>query len=213
MNPCRQSDQRHSEAGGITIVVALMLLVLLTVAAVAMSRNSLREIVTSGFTRQGAMARNLADSGIEWGIYWIDLDNSTTASSTALKMANLADGLLDDELLLSGKPRDISTFVAGTSSASDVYTPGGSLVADLTLPTPAGVTAGYTLGLTRMGKLPVVMTSQGSGTNAFSPSSGSENKNAPDLWAIRGDAQVIQGGITFIHAREAWVSTPIRSKK
>src|ERR1035437_102355 len=185
MNSQKHRDLRHSEAGGITIVVALMLLVLLTVAAVAMSRNSLREIVTSGFTRQGAMARNAADSGIEWGIYWIDVDNSKSVGSpTALMMGPLADGLLHDELQLSGKARDVATFVAGTSNPNDVYSPGtASLVADLTLPTPPGVTAGFNLGLTRMGKLPIAMTSQGAGTNSFTPAAGSVNKNAPDLWA------------------------------
>ena len=210
MNSQKHRDLRHSEAGGITIVVALMLLVLLTVAAVAMSRNSLREIVTSGFTRQGAMARNVADSGIEWGVYWIDLDNSTTAGTTALKMANLSDGLLKDTTL-SGKARDVATFVPGTSNPLDTYSPGASLQADLTLPTPAGVTEGFTLGMTNMGKLPITMMSQGAGTNAFTPAAGSDNKNAPDLWAIRSDAQVIQGGMTFIHAREAWISTPVRT--
>jgi hypothetical protein len=212
MTSHRHRELRPSEAGGITIVVALMLLVLLTVAAVAMSRNSLRDIVTSGFTRQGAMARNVADSGIEWGIYWIDLDNSTTAGVTALKLDNLANGLLGDTTL-SGKPRDVATFVPGVSNPADIYSPGGVPPADLMLPTPAGVTEGFTLGLTYMGKLPITMMSQGSGTNAFTPAAGTDNKNAPDLWAIRSDAQVNQGGITFIHAREAWVSTPVRSSK
>ncbi len=212
MNSQRHRDLRPSEAGGITIVVALMLLVLLTVAAVAMSRNSLRDIVTSGFTRQGAMARNAADSGIEWGIYWIDLENSATAGVTALKMANLAAGLLSDTTL-SGKARDVDSFVPGTSNPNDVYSPGSTPPADLMLPTPAGVTAGFTMGMTNMGKLPITMMSQGSGTNAFTPAAGTENKNAPDLWAIRSDAQITQGGMTFVHAREAWISTPVRSSK
>lgn len=212
MTSHRHRDSRPAEAGGITIVVALMLLVLLTVAAVAMSRNSLRDIVTSGFTRQGAMARNVADSGIEWGIYWIDLENSKTATVTALKMANLTDGLLLDTTL-SGKPRDVNSFVPGTSSASDTYSPGGTPPVDLMLPTPAGVAEGFTVGLTYMGKLPITMMSQGSGTNSFTPAAGTDNKNAPDLWAIRSDAQVNQGGMTFVHAREAWVSTPARPSK
>lgn len=204
MTSCRQRGLRRSEAGGITIVVALMLLVLLTIAAVAMSRNSLREIVTSGFARQGAMARNVADSGIEWGIYWIDGDNTATAADSALKMANMKAALLLDSTL-SGVARDVTA-----TDPTTTYSPGGSLQADLTLPGPAGVTAGFTLGMTRMGKLPITMMSQGSGTNAFTPAAGSENKNAPDLWAIRSDAQVNQGGMTFIHAKEVWISTPVQ---
>lgn len=209
MTSHRHRQLRPSEAGGITIVVALMLLVLLTVAAVAMSRNSLRDIVTSGFTRQGAMARNVADSGIEWGIYWIDLENATTATFTALRMGNLANGLLNNTAL-SGVAKDVTS---PNPNAPLDYTPGGTPPADLMLPPPAGVTEGFTLGLTAMGKLPITMMSQGSGTNAFTPAAGTENKNAPDLWAIRSDAQVSQGGMTFVHAREAWISTPVRSSK
>jgi hypothetical protein len=200
MSDRRQRGQRHSQAGGITIIVALMLLVLLTVAAMAMSRNSLREIVTSGFTRQGAMARNVADSGVEWSIHWIDLANSQAATGTALKLNTLRTALLKDDTL-AGRAKDII-------SGGD-YSPGGTLQAALTLPGPTGVTQGYTIGLTRMGKLPIVNMSQGTGSGGFTPASGGPLLLAPDLWAIRSDAQVNQGSVTFIHAREVWVSTPV----
>ena len=207
MNSCRHRDLGQPEAGGITIIVALMLLVLLTIAAVGMSRNSLREIVTSGFTRQGAMTRNVADSGIEWSIYWIYSENAKAATGTmAPKLAALktAFGL---DFGLAGVAKDVNS---SNPSAPSNYAPGGSLDPDFTLPSPTGVTAqGYTLGMTAMGKLPIVDTSQGSGSGAFAPGSGKKNLNAPDLWAIRSDAQVIQGGITFIHAKEAWISTPV----
>ena len=191
-----------SQAGGITILVSLMLLVLLTIAAVGMSRNSFREIVTSGFSRQGAMTRNVADSGIEWSIHWIDLENGKLATSgAALQLNTLKTTLLADETL-AGIAKDIST--------GGDYTPGGTLQSDLKLPGPTGVTQGFTLGLTRMGKLPVTDISQGSGSGAFTPASGGPLRQAPDLWAVRSDAQVQQGSVTFIHAKEAWISTPVQ---
>ena len=148
-----------SQSGGITILVSLMLLVLLTIAAVGMSRNSFREIVTSGFSRQGAMTRNVADSGIEWSIHWIDLENGKLATSgAALQLNTLKTTLLAAETL-AGIAKDIST--------GGDYTPGGTLQSDLKLPGPTGVTQGFTLGLTRMGKLPVTDISQGSGSGAF----------------------------------------------
>ena len=205
----RPRDLAEPQAGAITIIVALMLLVLLTVASMAMSRNSLREIVTSGFSRQGAMARNVADSGIEWSIHWIDLanSNSPTATDSAARLgAEKSILLLDDTL--AGVAKDIIT---GAN-----YSPGGTLQTDLTLPSPTpgpnGVllTQGFTIGLTRMGKLPIANMSQGSGPGAFTPASGGPLKLAPDLWAIRSDAQVQQGGVTFIHAKEAWLSTPVQ---
>lgn len=196
-----KSSVNSSQAGGITILVALMLLVLLTIAAVGMSRNSFREIVTSGFSRQGAMARNVADSGIEWSIHWIDVENGKVATGsgaqlTALKTALLVDGTL------AGVARDITT--GGTYSA------GGGLQPDLQLAGPAGFTQGFTIGLTRMGKLPITGMSQGSGPGAFAPASGGPLLQAPDLWAVRSDAQVQQGSVTFTHAKEAWISTPVQ---
>lgn len=202
----RPRNPKHSQAGGITIIVALMLLVLLTVAAVAMSRNSLREIVTSGFSRQGAMARNVADSGIEWSIHWIELENSKVASGAAQKFAQLKGGLLDVETL-AGRAKDVNST---NFSAPLDYVPGGTLQTEFQLSGPAGVTQGFTLGLTRMGKLPITMMSQGAGSGAFTPASGGPLKQAPDLWAVRSDAQVIQGPTTFIHAKEVWISTPVQ---
>ena len=197
-----QHDPRSTQTGGITILVSLMLLVLLTIAALGMSRNSFREIVTSGFSRQGAMTRNVADSGIEWSIHWIDLENGKLATSgAALQLNTLKTTLLADETL-AGVSKDIS-------SGGD-YTPGGTLQSDLKLPGPTGVIQGFTLGLTRMGKLPVTDISQGSGSGAFTPASGGPLRQAPDLWAVRSDAQVQQGSVTFIHAKEAWISTPVQ---
>lgn len=206
MSRSGSSRLAHPEAGGITIIVALMLLVLLTVAALAMSRNSLREIVTSGFSRQGAMARNIADSGIEWSIHWIDLENGKVATGSALQLTSLKAALLADDTL-AGVAKDINStnFTAPVN-----YTPGGTLQADLMLTGATGVTQGYTLGLTRMGKLPITYMSQGAGTGAFTPASGGPLKQAPDLWALRSDAQVLQGPATFIHAKEVWISTPVQ---
>ena len=190
------------QTGGITIMVSLMLLVLLTISAVGMSRNAFKEIVATGFVRQGAMARNVADSGIEWSIHWLVNDNASKATGAATQLLTLQNTLLQDSTL-AGVAKDP---IAGTD-----YHPGGTLQPSFKLTGPTGYVEGYTLGLTRMGKLPITMTSQGLGAGAFSPAAGGENKNAPDLWAARSDAQVKQGGVTFIHAKEAWISTPVQS--
>jgi len=197
--------RQRSQRGGITILVALMLLVLLSIAAVAMARNSLREIATSGFGRQGAMARNVADSGLEWSIHWMDPQNGAVApSGAAAKLTQLKATLLLDPTL-AGVPRDLAS-----PAAPGVYTPGGTPLAGLTLSSATGTTQASTLGLTYMGKLPVSGLSQGVGTGAYTPAAGGAASPAPDLWAIRADAQVVQGGVTFVHAKELWVSTPVR---
>ncbi len=202
----KQISVHRSETGGITILVALMLLVLLTIAAVGMSKNSFREIVTTGFVRQGAMARNVADSGVEWAIHWIDLENGKVATGVAQQFTAVKAGLLQDPLL-AGKAKDITSV---NPAAPTDYVPGDALQSDLTLVGPAGVTQGFTVGLTLMGKLPIANMSQGTGAGAFTPAAGGPLNQAPDLWAVRSDAQVIQGPTTFIHAKEVWVSTPVQ---
>lgn len=199
-----QHNRNRSEAGGITILVAMMLLVLLTIAAVGMSRNSFREIVTSGFTRQGAMARNVADSGVEWAVQWIELENSNVATGVPAQFRDQRKILRENELL-RGFAKDALT---GANYSADATPP-----ADFTLAGgPAGVTQGFTLGITLMGKGSVSNTSQGTSQGSYSPASGSAQalKVMPDLWAVRSDAQVQQGGTTFIHAREAWITTPVQ---
>lgn len=199
-----QPSSKHlsdPQAGGITILVVLMLLVLLTVAAIGMSKNAFREIVISGTARQGSMARNVADSGVEWSIYWLDLNNSASASGMAQNLVNLKATLLADPTK-AGQPWDVA------ASSPMTYVPGANTA--VTLSTANGTTQAYTIGLTRMGKLPIADMSQGIGTGAFTPATGAESKQAPDLWAVRSDSQITVGGVTFAHAKEAWISTPVQ---
>jgi Tfp pilus assembly protein PilX len=193
------------QAGGITIIVTLMLLVLITVAAMGMSKNALRELAISGTSRQGSMARNVADSGIEWSVYWLDLTNTTSASGTALGLKNLKIKLGADPTL-AGRAYDPTT--QGLYNTSILSNP----PIDTTIGSLSGTTQGFTVGLTRMGKLPITDMSQGVGQGTYAPAQGAVALQAPDLWALRSDSQITTGttpfSTTFFHAKEAWVSTP-----
>lgn len=202
----------HAQSGGITILVALMMLVLLTVGAIGMSRNAFREVVVAGTVRQGAMTRNVADSGIEWSIFWLHQDNTNAPTATATALKNLQIQLLQDPTL-AGRPHDPTTGGIYTPSAPPAV-PADLRLPDVTSSTGQVSTLGYTLGLTRMGKLPVTDMSQTADASGFRPASGGEIKQAPDLWAVRSDALVKVGtgslAPTFIHGKEAWISTPVR---
>jgi Tfp pilus assembly protein PilX len=194
------------QTGGITILVALSLLVLLTIAAVGMSRNSFREVIISGTSRQGAMVRNAADAGIEWSIYWLDLSNAPSATLTGIKLQTLKNKLLQDDTL-AGKAYDVHT--------GNIYPPLiTSLQSDQIFTTVPGSSQGFSIAMTRMGKLPITDTSQGTTQAGFTPAQGGISKQAPDLWAVRSDGELKVGtGLlapTFVHSKEAWITTPIQ---
>jgi hypothetical protein len=196
------ADPHDPQTGGITILVALMLLVLLTVAALGMSKNAVRDIVSTGFTRQAAMTRSVAESGVEWTIYWMDWQNAPTGTNSAAALSKVQTLLLQNDAM-AGVSTDIIT-------GAQPYVPGGTLQPDLQWLSPTGTVEGFTIGLTRMGKLPLSGMSQGVGSGAYAPATGQTVVQAPDLWAVRADAQVVQGPATFIHAQEAWISTPVQ---
>ena len=196
---------RDSQAGGITILVTFMLLALITVAALGMSRNALRELTISGTSRQGSLARNVADSGVEWSIFWLDQYNAPTATGTAQQL-NALKVQLSQNPSMAGVAYDPTTLAPYNTST--LPTP----PADTTLGAVTGTTQGFTVALTRMGKLPIANMSQGVSQGSYTPAAGAVPLQAPDLWAIRSDSQIRTGtspfAMTFFHAKEAWVSTP-----
>lgn len=202
-----QVPNRPAERGGIAILVALILLVFLTIAALGMSRNSFREIVISGTTRQGAMVRNIADSGIEYGIEWIRPASMTPApsGSAAADFQALATYLLTGQLYGLGYKLDQDLYAPSDATAVPVN--------DLQIPVGNTTKNGFNLSLTLMGKMPMVLTSQTAGSTGAgnTPAAGSLSRTAPDLWGIRSDAVVNTGGVTFFHSKEAWISTVPRS--
>ncbi|WP_306589858.1 PilX N-terminal domain-containing pilus assembly protein [Geothrix sp. 21YS21S-4] len=177
------SPLRRSEAGGITIVVTLMLLVLLTVASVAMAKNALREMIVSGTSRQGAEVRTVADTGLEYTIYWMiqERENRPAVDSSVTTGYQRLIWVLDqlrDNPELGGQ-----YFKVGTSS-------------DMTVSLGTGKTGTFDLWALQMGKLPIVLTSQ------------IDERLKPDLWAIRSNGVYDYGGsMQFQHSRETWVST------
>ena len=209
------------QAGAITIIAALMLLALLTAVAFGMSKNALREVAISGTSRQGSMAQNTADSGIEWAVFWLVDANASgaTSTSTAIGLRNLKSKLASDSTL-AGRSYNPLFDLTGTSytSTQGLYNPERLLTpdylpSDLTIASVSGTTQAFTVGLTRMGKLPIANMSQGTGPASFSPAQGNESLQAPDLWALRSDGQITVGSgafsTRFIHSKEAWISTPV----
>ena len=88
---------RESERGGVTIIVALVLVVLMSLAAFSLSRNAIRQLASSGSILQGGKASEASDAGLDWYLVWAGADNQTAAlaSGTASGNKNLAQALYD----------------------------------------------------------------------------------------------------------------------
>ena len=97
------SIQRHRQAGGITIIVALILVAMATVTAVGLSRTALRESLITGNESTGRKAFEMADSGLDYTITWAGNPYGTpNATATTINA-------------ISGRPAGRSTFANCTS--------------------------------------------------------------------------------------------------
>ena len=187
----RSTSLKASQQGGITILVVLMLLVLLTVTAFGLSRNAIRENIISGTARQGMVVRNIADAGLELAVFWLDDANGASSGTPgAVALQTKVNNLLVNRTL-AGEYQHIP---AGTANTDMIVNSSGD-------------SQYFDMSLMSMGKLPVVMTSQ----NIIATNSPSEAL-FPDLWAARADAHYVQGSVVdFVHGKEAWISTKARS--
>lgn len=112
---------RSGERGGMTILLALILLSAMTVGALALSQNSLREISITGNEATGRKSFEVADAGLDWVITWGG-PNVPTQTETARKalqtgMKNILDAI--DRQDLSGTL--VGTKDATLNTAGDGY--------------------------------------------------------------------------------------------
>lgn len=80
------------ELGGITILLALILITAMGAMAFSLSQESMREIAISGSESTGRKAAEAADSGIDWTIVWGNA-NGVTTDQISIKTA--MDTLVD----------------------------------------------------------------------------------------------------------------------
>jgi len=183
----------HAESGGVTILTTLFLLVLLTITAMAMSKNSLREVMISGTSRQAADVRNLADGGLEWSIYWMADDQSGARPQPGSGTAAYALRALKSEIIanpsLQGVPRTLATSQEMVVSTTDFN-------------------RSFNLAVTDMGPLELEVTGKSPTANMGVPSA-----SALQLWAVKSTGQASYSTLAFQHSREAWFTLLPSQKK
>ncbi|WP_372342200.1 hypothetical protein [Geothrix sp. PMB-07] len=169
------------------------MLVLLTVSGVSLARNSLREIIISGTSRQGTEVRNVADNGLEWSCYWLTPDTTGLAKAapdTAASAFRTQVKTLSASMDRSGEVLPISAVGVMTHSGSD------------------GATRAFNLSLIRMGKQQLDLTGGAPSTGAGGISQTIPPELLPDIWSIRSTGTLSVSSVTFQHIREAWVTAP-----
>ncbi len=175
-------SSHHPETGGVTILVVLTLLALLTVAAMGMSRNSLREMMIVGASRQAANVRQAADAGLEFAVLWANPANTPSLTPSVAYQTQARALLKDAESQGDYRP------VTGTTPTDDT-----------TLYKNSDYRQGFTLQLLRLGKLPAAKTSV------------PDERLFNDLWVVRSSGSVDASGTKFQHDKEMWLSTPVQA--
>ena len=86
------------QKGGVTILMALVLLVIMSAAAFSLSQNSIRELSIVGTVTHGAKAAAAADSGIDWYVIWAQTKNAPIQAVNALPTSTAGSDRLADHL-------------------------------------------------------------------------------------------------------------------
>lgn len=107
------SSTRASERGGVTILIALILLMAMAVAAFGVSQTSLRELAITGNESTGRKAAEAGDAGIDWIITWM---HSGGTSPTTFQSA-VAQQVTNLDLMVGGDPSVPITYATDPSPA------------------------------------------------------------------------------------------------
>lgn len=228
MNPdFRPLHSPHNrERGGITIIVALVLIMLMGLAAFGMARNSIRELASSGSVIQGSKASGAADAGLDWYITWSHPDNVSLALGNAGAVGNYAlaialndikrpngawrTTLLADGLLASSAPSrvwDMAALVKSDESqiaANEMVFDNTNQSAVLQATNSGGspVVQSFNLQVRFLGFAPVFLT--GGGGNASGGTSQIANATQDTVWQIisTGNAAIPIGGGNYIRYQQ-----------
>lgn len=84
---------RRRQRGGMTILLALVLLSIMSVAALGIANTSIRELTTTGTVLQGGKAAEAADAGLDWAIVWSDKANREAVAGSTKSSGFFAEAL------------------------------------------------------------------------------------------------------------------------
>ncbi|HLO67808.1 MAG TPA: pilus assembly PilX N-terminal domain-containing protein [Holophaga sp.] len=92
------ASPRASERGGLVILLAFIILATMTVAALAVSQTSLRDLAITGNEGTGRKAAEAADSGMDWTITWSNPDAGKVITASVDALGNNTSTLTSTSL-------------------------------------------------------------------------------------------------------------------
>lgn len=107
MTNVQDSTFRARQQGGLTILLALVLVAVMGAATFSLSRNAIRELSMAGTVIQGEKAGASADAGLDWVIIWGQGGVSEAAFNSATpgtRQTSLLDGIKKALSPLTGYP-------------------------------------------------------------------------------------------------------------
>jgi hypothetical protein len=123
------STFRRQQQGGLTIVMALVLVGVMGAATFSLSRNAIRELSMAGTIIQGNKAAAAADAGLDWAITWgqgtVDYAGFLAAGGSTTSQQTFLTGLqstINSNYLI--------TTMAGSSVPSMTLNQGGTATTD-----------------------------------------------------------------------------------
>lgn len=194
-------DPTHErQRGGLTIIMALVLVGVMGAATFSLSRNAIRELSTAGAIIQGSKASAAADAGLDWVIIWgqggVKLSDFTAATPSA-QQSNLITKMKESISPTLGYPS---------------FTLAGSGVAAMSMNVGAATTdQNFDVEFRFLGNLPSGRQSGGSSDNsgASGGTKGGTGSLGDYVWRVLATGRATpQNGQTYQAQRELVSTLP-----
>ena len=206
MNQANRAFDRTGQQGGLTILMALVLVGVMGAATFSLSRNAIRELSMAGTVIQGEKAAAAADAGLDWVTIW-----GQGGVNNAAFTAALPSGGTGQTNLLAG----IKTTLASSTGLYPPVTLSGSGVSSMSLyqggsQSTANTDQNFDIQVWFLGSLPASRSGGGSSDNSGA-SGGTKVTSATGdyMWRVVSIGHATpKGGQTFQSQRELIATMP-----
>ena len=206
MNQVNRAFDRAGQQGGLTILMALVLVGVMGAATFSLSRNAIRELSMAGTVIQGEKAAAAADAGLDWVTIWGQGGVNNAAFTAALPTNNASQ-----TSLLTG----IKATLASTTGLYPPVTISGSGVSSMSLyqgntKTTAVTDQNFDIQVWFLGSLPASRSGGGSSDNSGA-SGGTKVTSATGdyMWRVVSTGHATpNGGQTYQTQREMIATMP-----